>query len=253
MSHDVSDSSNKALLQELDTARSVIDRLSAQNARAAGWDLRLAAAAQEIEDLKQELDAERHRNKVAEAKAAAAHTRCAKLEADLHFASEEVDHMRATRSEFSQDILDEARSRLRAMQTDRGEAVAVPGNEVTQILETLVADNELLKKDTAELQNLLAEAREDNRVLRDEVEEAKATVLVSGSTNVATPTSSTWYHPSSGRITPSFRSHRQTDSVASARSGAKSPGINNRGFRFGSPHMKPSTLVRLPICVGIIV
>ncbi|KZV86382.1 hypothetical protein EXIGLDRAFT_724824 [Exidia glandulosa HHB12029] len=238
MSHEVSDSSNKALLQELDTARSVIDRLSAQNARSAGWDLKLGAAAQEIEDLKQELDAERHRNKVAESKAAAVHQRYAKLEADLHWARGELEHMRATRSEFSQDILNEARTRLRAMQQSPADEPVKPQEEVTQILESLVADNELLKKDTAELQNLLAEAREDSRAMRDELEEAKA----ANGTAVHTPTSSTWYHPSSGRITPSFRSHRHTESVASARSGAKSPGINPRGFRFGSPHMKPGTL-----------
>lgn len=242
MSHEVSDSSNKALLQELDTARSVIDRLSTQNARSAGWDLKLAASAQEIDDLKQELEAERQRNKVAEAKSAAVHQRYSKLEADLRYVREELEHMRATRSEFTQDILNEARTRIRALQTSEDSMDTVPGEGVTQILESLVADNELLKKDTAELQNLLAEAREDNRVLRDEVEESKAAVLVTGNTSggITTPTSSTWYHPSSGRITPSFRSHRYTDSMASARSSA----YNGRGLKLTSPRARPGTLVR---------
>lgn len=47
---------------------------------------------------------------------------------------------------------------------------------MTQVMESLVADNEALKRDIAELQNLLAESREDVRMLRDEVEESRAQV-----------------------------------------------------------------------------
>ena len=43
-------------------------------------------------------------------------------------------------------------------------------------MESLVADNEALKRDVAELQNLLVESREDSRVLRDEFDELKAHV-----------------------------------------------------------------------------
>lgn len=37
-----------------------------------------------------------------------------------------------------------------------------------------MADNETLKRDIAELQNLLLEARDDVRTLRDELEEHRA-------------------------------------------------------------------------------
>ena len=47
-------------------------------------------------------------------------------------------------------------------------------DEVTKVLESLVADNETLKRDNSELQNLLTEAREDLRVLREEVDERRA-------------------------------------------------------------------------------
>ena len=50
--------------------------------------------------------------------------------------------------------------------------------EVTRMMESLVADNEALKRDIAEAQNLLTESREDNRQLRDEVEELKASMAV---------------------------------------------------------------------------
>lgn len=49
--------------------------------------------------------------------------------------------------------------------------------EVTKVLESLVADNENLKHDNAELQNLLTEAREDVHALQEEVEESRAAFL----------------------------------------------------------------------------
>jgi hypothetical protein len=52
--------------------------------------------------------------------------------------------------------------------------------EVMKVLESLVADNENLKRDTAELQNLLADAREDIRTLQEEIEEHRAAVPFTG-------------------------------------------------------------------------
>lgn len=51
-----------------------------------------------------------------------------------------------------------------------GRTVLSDSPEVTQMMESLVADNEALKRDVAELQNLLTEAREDVRMLQEEVE-----------------------------------------------------------------------------------
>lgn len=45
---------------------------------------------------------------------------------------------------------------------------------MTKVLESLVADNENLKRDNAELQNLLSDAREDLRALQEEVGEHRA-------------------------------------------------------------------------------
>lgn len=52
--------------------------------------------------------------------------------------------------------------------------------EVTEVMESLVAENEALKRDIAELQNLLTEAREDVRTLREEMEEVRAHIPVRG-------------------------------------------------------------------------
>lgn len=57
-----------------------------------------------------------------------------------------------------------------------GRTVVPDDSEVANIMESLVADNEALKKETAELQNLLAESRDDLRNIREELDEAKAAV-----------------------------------------------------------------------------
>lgn len=46
--------------------------------------------------------------------------------------------------------------------------------EITRMLEALVADNEALKRDAAELQNMLTECREDARTLQEEINEMRA-------------------------------------------------------------------------------
>jgi len=45
------------------------------------------------------------------------------------------------------------------------------------VLKSLVADNENLKRDNAELQNLLTEAREDVHALQEEIDENRAGLL----------------------------------------------------------------------------
>ena len=55
-----------------------------------------------------------------------------------------------------------------------GHAVKTDDTDVMKVLESLVADNEALKRDNAELQNLLVESREDLRALQEEVQERRA-------------------------------------------------------------------------------
>jgi hypothetical protein len=46
--------------------------------------------------------------------------------------------------------------------------------EISRMLEALVADNEALKRDAAELQNMLTESREDARAFQEEIAEMRA-------------------------------------------------------------------------------
>lgn len=67
----MSEASNRTIMRELQDARAALHRLSAQNTRSVGWEMRLAQQTQEKEDMRQERDSESHRAKLAESKAAA--------------------------------------------------------------------------------------------------------------------------------------------------------------------------------------
>lgn len=130
----------------------------------------------------------------------------AKLQAEVRRLQKDLEQRRQHRLELSEEILHEARSRLESLQNyvrvniqphpfaladalplqQLGHKAMAEETEVTKVLESLVADNETLKRDNAELQNLLAEAREDVHALQEEVEENRATSL-SGSRGNGTP------------------------------------------------------------------
>jgi hypothetical protein len=65
---EVTEVSNKTILQELQDARATITRLTAHHARSIGWDTRLSAAMKERDDMQQERDAETHRARLAESR-----------------------------------------------------------------------------------------------------------------------------------------------------------------------------------------
>lgn len=61
-----------------------------------------------------------------------------------------------------------------------GTSALVEQDELMKVLESLVKDNEALKRDSAEVQHLLTESREDYHALREEVEEQRANPPRSG-------------------------------------------------------------------------
>lgn len=66
----------------------------------------------------------------------------------------------------------EARSKLDTLQETVGKSVDV--SETTRVLESLVNDNEVLKKDNLELQTMLSGSREEHDQLVEELEEKRA-------------------------------------------------------------------------------
>lgn len=74
--HEMTDASNRTVMRELQESRATIGRLSAQTARSAGWEMRLAQVTQEREDMRQERDSQAQRARHAESKAAAFVDKC---------------------------------------------------------------------------------------------------------------------------------------------------------------------------------
>ncbi|KAF9444449.1 hypothetical protein P691DRAFT_677569 [Macrolepiota fuliginosa MF-IS2] len=174
---EVTEVSNKTLLQELHDARTTISRLTAHHARSIGWDTRLTAALKERDDMQQERDSESHRARLAESRFAALKDKTIKLQTEVRRLQEALEEKRSHRLESSGTLLQDAKATLGSIReagnlhTDTMDGYY---EEVTRILESLVQDNETLKHDNDELQHLLTDTREDFASLQEEFEEYKA-------------------------------------------------------------------------------
>lgn len=191
VNNEIAEASHKAVLLELQEARDVISRLSTSNARSIGWESRLAALVQEKEDMQQERDSETQRAKVAEARInalkertgacnhATCHTcdehRAGKLQAEVRGLQQDLEQRRLNRLESSEHILHEARTHLRdLLHSQVGRSAEVERTELMNVLETLVQDNETLKREVEELQSLLSQSREEYDEVQRELEEQRA-------------------------------------------------------------------------------
>ncbi|CAE6442287.1 unnamed protein product [Rhizoctonia solani] len=172
---EAADAANRTLAKEVQDSRANISRLSAAHARGVGFEAKLRTAEQEREDLRREVTEANNKAKTWEAKANEASARCRKLQAEMVQLRDETDSIKLSRSEISSDILEDARARLQMLHNMLGQtSVASDDPEVMRVLEALVADNEALKRDAAELQNMLTESREDVRMLQEEIAEMRA-------------------------------------------------------------------------------
>lgn len=86
-----------------------------------------------------------------------------------------------------------------------GHAADIHDTEVTKVLESLVADNEALKRDNAELQNLLAAEREELHSLQEELEERRASDTPFRRGHRFTHSGTSTYHDTSAPLSPTFQ------------------------------------------------
>ncbi len=159
---------------------------------------------------------------------------------------DEVEQAHAARVQFSEAVAEDARARLEGLQNSLGVSHGENNDEITRLLESLVADNEAIKRDNAELQNMLAESREDLKLAREELmeqqalqlapQQASATDTATSQSNLGTPRSLKLSithdrHRSNGRgsvWTPTgalitSRGHRPSDSTWTNSSAPISP------------------------------
>ncbi|THH31890.1 hypothetical protein EUX98_g2274 [Antrodiella citrinella] len=169
MQSELVETSHQSSLVELKNAREGLTRLTAQHARSIGLEQRLATVMQEKEDFQQERDSATQRARMVEARISSLKEKCfGRLREDLEM-------QRSHRLELSEEILTDARQRLQQLQQlEPGHTSVADDPEVTKVLESLVANNEALKRDNAELQNILTETREDLRILQEEIDERRA-------------------------------------------------------------------------------
>ncbi|KAG6854443.1 hypothetical protein C0991_006522 [Blastosporella zonata] len=175
VNNEVTEASTKTIMQELNQARTTISRLTAQHARSLGWETRLSTAIGEKDDMQQERDGESNRAKLAESRFTAMKDKAAKLQREVRRLQETLEKRRMNQIESSENLLHDARLRLETLQNSQlGQTALIEQNELTNVLESLVSDNEILKRDNAELQNMLTESREEMHALQEEVEEHRA-------------------------------------------------------------------------------
>ncbi|KAG8833279.1 hypothetical protein FRC17_010993 [Serendipita sp. 399] len=238
---EVADASNRTLLHEIQEARGTITRLSAQNMKSVGWEAKLYSLQQERDDLREERKSEASRARTAEAKAAALSEKCAgitaRLQADIYNLKEEKENARRSKADLSEEIIRDARLRLDALHVALSGMPKAEDAEMTRILEELVSENEALKHDNAELQNLLADCREDVRELREEVEEKRAAAPMTSDPRLEELN----VFPSRSDRPTRHNKHESWTSTASAPVSVTSP----RSEGFLSPRL-PNKRVRTP-------
>ena len=114
MNNEVSEASNKVVLQELQDTRSNLSRLTTQHTKCVGLESRLARVTMEKEDLQQEKDSANQKARVAEARVVSLRDRVSRLQEQLATSHTELDQYRNHRLELSEEISQGARSQLEA-------------------------------------------------------------------------------------------------------------------------------------------
>ena len=114
VNNEVSEASNKVVLQELQDTRSNLSRLTTQHTKCVGLESRLARVTMEKEDLQQEKDSANQKARVAEARVVSLRDRVSRLQEQLTTSHTELDQHRSHRLELSEEISQGARSQLEA-------------------------------------------------------------------------------------------------------------------------------------------
>ncbi|KAH9960468.1 hypothetical protein BC827DRAFT_1207953 [Russula dissimulans] len=192
LNNELAEESNKTLSTDLQELRVAFNRLSTEHARSVGWEARLRDALQERDDFHQERDSETQKLRAAETRLASLSDKCAKLDLEIRVLEERLEEERSKRGEASEETLYEAKQWLAGLQHPRIDLTSIEHhNEITKLLESLVADKEALRKSNTELQELLSESREALQALQEEEGERLASSPEGGIGRIPSPVRST--------------------------------------------------------------
>ncbi|KAH9998330.1 hypothetical protein BJV77DRAFT_1064847 [Russula vinacea] len=207
LNNELAEVSNKTLSTDLEELRVAFNRVTAEHARAVGWEVRLREALQERDDFLQERDSEAQKLRGAEARLTSLSDKCAKLGLEVRVLEERLEEERAKRGQATEEMMHETKQWLAGLQHSRVDLTSIEHHdEIMKLLESLVADKEALRKSNMELQELLSQAREALQVLQEEAGER----LVSS--------------PEGSRMSSPIRSARHRDVPASSMVYGTAPG-----------------------------
>ncbi|KAE8540994.1 hypothetical protein D1P53_002347 [Cryptococcus gattii VGV] len=165
---------------ELTNLRDTYARQTVALASRGGVEEKLLEAEKRCEEARDMADEELRKGREEKRKRLRAEARIAELEEQVKTANKESEKIRADRAQDAQDLLMNAKERLKTLhdelsQTYNGKSPSETP-EYQRVLEELVANNTLLKHDASELSDSLAESRDEVRILRDEIESLRASV-----------------------------------------------------------------------------
>ncbi|CEH12369.1 hypothetical protein CBOM_00358 [Ceraceosorus bombacis] len=172
---EASDSGNRALLAELDDVRAEVGKLRLRSVKLNTLEAQSTRLHAEMDDLKQELAAERKRADAAEVRARKAGAKTAELGETLRAAKLEADVTQAQKDrESGRSASMPARDWARAQERLRASIATLRPNasgsndEAVSVIESLITENEALRRNNGELKTSLNAANEEVHILRDQ-------------------------------------------------------------------------------------
>lgn len=206
------DSSNRALLHELDDTRNQLTKLKVSQSRLTGADERVKSLERELDDLKQELGAERKRAQAADARSRKLEFKSIQLKEALNNArnATSVDTAASTSALFDDDAIRLARERLtRGLNHQRSFSLATDASsnsdsaDHAQAIGDLVRDNEALRSDNDKLRSLVDTCNEELDTLRSSVSNA-ITLVASPAPDLGRFDSQSSSYPGGGALASSL-------------------------------------------------
>lgn len=185
---EAADSSNRALLTELDQSRRDLKRLEADRARLAMLEARSEKLNREVDDARQEARTERKKAAFAESRARKASERASQLAATFNQRLAESEHDRQQRRDtLSAEALEQAKQRFRdSIATESASPSAVADQESLATLRDLCAQNESLQSQVDQTNALLKASNEELAELREQ-QQFGPTVSATYSSNLSRP------------------------------------------------------------------
>ncbi|KAK4685339.1 hypothetical protein P7C73_g4812, partial [Tremellales sp. Uapishka_1] len=243
---------------ELTTLRATSTRQNIALASGVGVEERLAEVERRYEEARESAEVESRKAREETRKRKRAEERIGVLEEHVRSANKEVDDIKEARGNDAQELLANAKERLEILHQELSQTFHAesPGEapEYQRALESLVANNALLKHDVSELTHALAETREENRAYREEIDELRAAIGVAGR-----DTPSVQPRALSTELNPS-RSHSRTESspvITNAnwnrihhRNGSVSPWEHHRKVSLAPSFASTSTMEGITSTLG---